>query len=215
MTIFGPSGGCTGNVVWSCADCRTCPICEATLWPLEDFLKKVNYVGPIDVNAVVGDDGIFALEFTPRFGYDATPTLLRALLTSPLGVFLASVASGECREMSLLPGFAAGVRVTVPPWPSERFHAEPGLPLRGLKDFDHFYPYNVMRGEEVGYVTSGAYGITGVSLGYGEDIEVAFAQAYRGAKKLRLPDKQYRSDLATVCEKDYKKLSAYAAREHA
>lgn len=211
---LGPSGGCTGNVVWSCADCETCPICKATLWPLERFLKEVHYVGPIDVNTVVGDDGIFALEFTPRFGYDATPTLLRALLTSPLGVFLASVATGECREMSLLPGFATGVRVTVPPWPSERFHADPGLPLRGLKDFEKFYPYNVMRGEDVGYVTSGGYGITGISLGYGDSIDDSFADAYKLAKKLRLPDKQYRSDLAEVCSKDFRKLSAYAAREH-
>lgn len=210
---LGPSGGCTGNVVWGCFD-EECPICEATVVKLEEFLRSVNYVGAIDVNAVVSDDGIFALEFTPRFGYDATPTLLCALLSSPVGVFLDEVARGNCEEMPLFPGFAAGVRLTIPPWPSEKFHAGEGIPLRGIKNFDKFYPYNVMKGGEIDFVTSGAYGIVGITLGTGETIDEAFADAYRVAKKIKLPDKQLRTDLAEVCSKDYRKLSAYA-REHA
>ena len=207
---LGPSGGCSGNVVWSCTDCEECVICKATLWKIEDFLRSVNYVGPIDVNTVVSDDGIFALEFTPRFGYDATPTLLYTLLDAPLGVFIESVARGTSREMPLLSGYAAGVRVTVPPWPSERFAADAGLPLRGLKHFDNFYPYDVMKSESGDFITSGGYGITGVALGHGETIDEAFDGAYKVAKKLRLPDKQYRVDLAEVFNKDHRKLNAYA-----
>jgi phosphoribosylamine--glycine ligase len=210
---IGPSGGCTGNVVWSCDDCETCPICRATLWPLQDFLRSIHYVGPIDVNAVVADDGIFALEFTPRFGYDATPTLLCALLATPVGVFLDSVARGICREMPLFPGFAAGVRVTVPPWPTEKFPGPEGLPLRGIKNFDKFYPYDVMKVED-SFLTSGGYGITGIALGTGDTIDSAYAEAGKLAKKLKLPDKQYRTDLAEVCNKDFRKLNAYA-KEHA
>ena len=210
---LGPSGGCTGNVVWACGDCETCPICKTTLWPIEEFLRSVNYVGPIDVNAVVADSGIFALEFTPRFGYDATPTLLCALLASPVGVFLDSVARGICREMPLLPDFAAGVRVTVPPWPSEKFPGPEGLPLRGIKNFDKFYPYDVMDVEGV-FLTSGGYGITGIALGTGATIDEAFVEAGKIAKKLKLPDKQFRTDLAEVCNKDFRKLNVYA-KEHA
>ena len=208
----GPSGGCTGNVVWGCFDTE-CPICEETVVKLESFLQSVNYVGPIDVNAVVSDDGIFALEFTPRFGYDATPTLLCSLLSSPISLFLDSVARGVCEEVPLFPGFATGVRVTIPPWPSEKFHAGEGIPLRGIKNFDRFYPYNVMKGGETDFVTSGAYGIVGIALGSGATIDDAFADAYKIAKRIKLPDKQYRTDLAEVCSKDYRKLSAYAARE--
>jgi phosphoribosylamine---glycine ligase len=206
---IGPSGGCTGNVVWSCEECEACPVCKATLYKIEDFLRSVSYVGPVDINAVVGDYGIFALEFTPRFGYDATPTLLSALLASPLGVFLEAVARGVCSEMPLFPGFAAGVRVSVPPWPSEEFHAKPGLPLRGLKNFDKFYPYNVMRSEDGTYITSGGYGITGVALGTGSKIEEAFEDAYKVAKRLRLPDKQFRTDLAEVCNTDFRRLNSF------
>jgi phosphoribosylamine--glycine ligase len=206
---LGPSGGCSGNVVWGCFE-DDCPICEATLFKIEDFLRSVNYVGPIDINAVVADDGIFALEFTPRFGYDATPTLLCALLDASVGVFLASVARGECGEMSLLSGFAAGVRVTVPPWPTEKVPVEAGLPLRGLSNFDKFYPYDVMKGDEGEFLTSGGYGIVGITLGHGKSIDEAFASCDRLTKRLRLPNKQYRTDLAEVCKKDFRKLSAFA-----
>lgn len=203
---IGPSGGCSGNVVWACFDCEECPICKATLWKLEEFLRSVNYVGPIDVNSVVSEDGVFALEFTPRFGYDATPTLLSVLLESSIGEFFDGVVRGTSSEMPLLQGYAAGLRVTVPPWPSERFAADPGLPLRGLTSFERFYPYDVMK-YEGNLVTAGAYGITGIALGYSEStIEDAFSEAERVARKLRLPDKQYRTDMSEICNKDMRAL---------
>jgi phosphoribosylamine---glycine ligase len=202
---LGPSGGCTGNLVWACDD-DECPLCTATLEKLEEFLRSVNYVGAIDVNAVVGESGIFALEFTPRFGYDAAPTLLCALLDAPLGLFFESCFDAVTTEMPLLVGYATGVRVSVPPWPSEKYPGPVGTPLRGLKDFEHFYPYDVMKVDDA-LVTCGAYGITGVALGYATAIEASFEQAYRVADKLRLPDKQYRNDLTEVCMKDFRKLN--------
>ena len=205
---LGPSGGCTGNVVWGCFE-DECPLCSATLVKLEEFLRSVSYVGPIDVNAVVGEDGIFALEFTPRFGYDATPTLLLALLDAQVGDFLSDVVIGGSEEMPLLSGFASGVRITVPPWPSEKFCADAGLPLRGLSSFNKFYPYDVMSNENGDFVTSGGYGITGIAFGYGDTIDESFNEAYKVTKRLRLPDKQYRTDLSEVCKTDYRKLNSY------
>lgn len=210
---LGPSGGCTGNVVWACEE--ECPICNETVVKLEEYLREIHYVGPIDVNAVVADDGVFALEFTPRFGYDATPTLLCALLATELGVFLAAVADGTCGEMPLFPGFAVGIKLTVPPWPSEKFVGAEGLPVRGLKNLERFYPYNLMKGEGKDYLTSGGYGITGVVLGNGPTIDEAFETAEKLAGKIKLPDKQYRTDLAEVCKKDYRRLTAFARKEMA
>lgn len=209
----GPSGGCSGNVVWRCPD-DDCPICVSTLCKLESFLRSIKYAGPIDVNAVVAESGVYALEFTPRFGYDATPTLLSTLLDAPLGLFLESVALGSTDEMPLLSGFGAGVRVTVPPWPSEKFTGPEGLLIGGLTSFDYFYPYDVMHNEKKEIVTGGGYGITGVALGVGDTIDEAFSIAYRRANKLRLPDKQFRTDLSEVCQKDMRRLNSYV-RENA
>ena len=51
------------------------------LEPLVPFLKKGGFIGQIDVNTIVSeeDGSPYALEFTPRPGYDATPTLTLGL----------------------------------------------------------------------------------------------------------------------------------------
>jgi phosphoribosylamine--glycine ligase len=197
----GPSGGCTGNVVWRCGDC---PICEQTVYKLLPFLQSHGYVGPIDVNAVVDKEGgVFGLEFTPRFGYDAFPTMLE-LLDGAAGDLL----SGN-GPVGLKSGFAAGVRLTLSPWPAEKHKGPEGLPIRGLNRsrLEHFYIYDCMEDVEGNLCTAGGYGIIGVANGYGETIEDAFAQAYRLVDKLEIPDKQFRTDLSETCQKDYRRLA--------
>lgn len=206
----GPSGGCTGNVVWACRD-EACPLCE-NLHKLEDYLREVQYNGPIDINSVVSKDGdIYALEFTPRFGYDAFPTYLYGLFKGDFGAFINDSCRGEAGDMEVADGFAAGVRISIAPWPSEEFHARTGLPIRGLREanLDRFYSYEVNLQEDT-FVTAGGYGIIGVAVGYSEEgIEEAFEEAYKIVKKLNLPEKQYRTDLAEVFKKDLSQLRRY------
>jgi len=201
---IGPSGGCTGNVVWCCDD-RECRLCE-TLAKLSGMLEENQWTGPIDINTVVSKEGeIYALEFTPRLGYDAFPTFLYGLLESNFGQFVYNSCRGESNDLEVSDGFAAGVRISVPPWPSEDFHARPGLPIRGLRksDLEKFYSYEISLQED-SLVTSGGYGIIGVAIGHGGSIEEAFEEAYKICDKLRLPDKQYRNDLAEVFAKEYR-----------
>jgi phosphoribosylamine-glycine ligase len=203
---LGPSGGCTGNVVWSCEG-EGCPLC-GNLERLGDFLEEVQYNGPIDINTVVTKEGeVYALEFTPRFGYDAFPTYLYGLFEGNFGQFIYESCRGNSMELPLKNGFAAGVRVSVPPWPSEDFHSRPGLPIRGLRksDLEKFYTYEVGL-ENDSLVTSGGWGIIGVVVGWGEGIEKAFDEAYKLCEKIRIPDKQYRTDLAEVFLKDYRQI---------
>jgi phosphoribosylamine-glycine ligase len=203
---LGPSGGCTGNVVWRCEG--ECPICDQ-LYKLAPVLKEHEYSGPIDINSVVNSDGeIYALEFTPRFGYDAFPTFLYGLFEGDFGAFINDCTRGSTTDVSIRNGFAAGVRVSVPPWPSEEFHARPDLPIGGLResDFDKFYPYEVGVQKD-SFTTSGGYGIIGVSVGYSEEgIVEAFEDAYKLCDRLRIPDKQYRNDLGEVFKKDLTQL---------
>jgi phosphoribosylamine---glycine ligase len=205
----GPSGGCTGNVVWACTD--SCPLCEELL-KIEDWLRENNYApGPIDLNAVVGDEGVFALEFTPRFGYDATPTLVYELVED-FGGFLEALANRDNSsvELAMRPGFAAGLRLSIPPWPSTAEHkAESGLPVQGLMKsvWEHFCPMGVMLNEHGDEVTSTVGGILGVATGYGETVGEAFEQAYRIAKRITVPDKQMRTDLIEHFDKKYRKVA--------
>jgi phosphoribosylamine-glycine ligase len=204
---LGPSGGCTGNIVWACME-TDCPLCD-NLAKLEDFLEETQWTGPIDINTVVTKEGeVFALEFTPRFGYDSFPTYLLGLFEGNFGSFVYESCRGDSMELPLKDGFAAGIRISVPPWPSEDFHARPGIPIRGLRksDFERWYPYEVgLQNDSL--VTSGGWGIIGVAIGWGSGIEEAFEEAYKLANKIRIPDKQYRTDLAEVFLKEYRQIS--------
>ena len=208
---LGPSGGCTGNVVWRCEEKPDeCPLCRELL-KLEDFLRLHQYTGAIDLNCVVAKDGeIYALEFTPRFGYDAFPTLLYGLFDGSFGEFIEASSRGVVNgDMPLRSGYAAGVRVSLPPWPSEDFHSDKGKVIRGLResDIESFYPYEVSSSDE-GFVTAGGVGIVGVAIGYSENsIDEAFEAAYKVCKRLKLPDMQYRTDLAAQFRSDLRKIS--------
>jgi phosphoribosylamine-glycine ligase len=203
---LGPSGGCTGNLVWPCGE--EDPLVRELLTPLTKFLQTHQYKGAIDVNAVVNEEGAYALEFTPRFGYDAFPTLLVSLAQFDFGRFLDSLARGYPCNESLTEGFGAGVRITIPPWPSEKFHAEEHVPVNGLSERSRewFYPMDVQLSTKGDLETSGGYGIIGVVNGFGNSIDDAFEPAYKIAGKLRLPNKQYRTDLAEACKADFNKL---------
>jgi phosphoribosylamine-glycine ligase len=206
---LGPSGGCTGNVVWVVDD-EADPLITSLLG-LAPFLKERSYVGPIDLNAVVSEEEIYGLEFTPRFGYDAFPTFLLGLFDDDFGYFISSIVRGNSPEsMSLQSGFGAGVRITIPPWPNEDYLASPGIPVRGwsASDLKMVYPYDMcLHGENL--VTSGGWGIIGVVNGVENSIEDAFGHAYRICKKAQIPDKQYRTDLSEVFQKDFRKVSSF------
>ena len=163
---IGPSGGCVGNIVWPVGD--ECPIVQATVLRLEEFLATHEYRGAIDVNAVVNDEGCYALEFTPRFGYDAFPTFLYSLYTGDFGSFIWSCCEGNAPDfMDVADRFGAGIRLSQPPWPTEKYDAEAGVPIRGLKQadlVDFFYPYEVSENDGR-LTTSGGVGVVGVCKG--------------------------------------------------
>lgn len=201
---LGPSGGCSGNVVWKCD--WTDPLVKNGLLKITPLLEKHRYIGAIDINAVVTDSGFYALEFTPRFGYDAFPTLLLGLCDFDFGAFLEDCARGYESDVSLREGFSAGVRISIPPWPDEKKATGKHVPVDGFKEADwlNFYPYDVQMNEDKELETAGGYGIVGVFNGTGETIGEAFARAYVLCERMRIPNKQYRTDLAEVCLRDYR-----------
>jgi phosphoribosylamine-glycine ligase len=110
---------------------------------------------------------------------------------------------GEAVEMPLREGFAAGIRVSVPPWPSRGSHAEEGVVIPGLskRNWEKFYLYEVGM-KEGQFVTSGGGGCVGIAVTHSLDMEEAFTEALKFCKKLDLPDAQYRTDLAEMFSKD-------------
>jgi phosphoribosylamine-glycine ligase len=209
---LGATGGCAGNIVWPC-NIDECDVCRGTIAKLRRVLRAHDYRGPIDINAIVTPKGdIYALEFTPRFGYDATPTLVYGLWDSeelPFGVFLELLALGQAEYMPLLDRFAAGIRLSVAPWPAEYDSAFQRQKIAGLRPDDigdWFYPYDVAIEDDGSVVTTGTYGAVGVSIAASGDPRTAIKKATSRLFELRTVSKQFRTDLSDVLTSDLKAI---------
>ena len=200
---LGPSGGCTGNVVWSC-DSKD-PIVKYLLLKLTDILREHRYVGPIDVNCVINDKGFYGLEFTPRFGYDAFPTMLYTLFSSDFGSFISECVNGNGIRTGLNAGFGCGVRLTIPPWPSEGSPKKTSI--RGFEERDKqsFYPYGAMLVDEE-LQSCGSDGSLGVINCSGGSISEGFAKAYEIISRLEISNVQYRTDLPSIFLSDFREI---------
>jgi phosphoribosylamine-glycine ligase len=213
---LGPSTGCQGNLVWVAEDDEVVELLEG----IEGDLVKENYVGPIDLNAILSEKGVKGLEWTPRFGLDAMPTLLQ-LLDGEVGKIIADIVNGQTKSMELHDAIAAGIRVSIPPYPIEPtkdvkkvLSESPnvGVPIRGLEDASPYY-YEVMM-EDGQLVHSPGTGVIAVVTECAEESEDALSYLCDILDKATIPDKQYRTDLGDIlpemCKEACEALYAHA-----
>lgn len=214
----GPSGGCVGNVTWFCGGCKACALARRLL----PWAAREGYHGMLDLNTIVSERRIYGLEFTPRMGYDATPTLLYELVRGGLGTFLATAARAELGRLDLREGFGGAVRVTVPPWPTEKYDSDENVPIRGLtpEEEREVYWYNVKKDSDGNLVTAGAWGVIALFTAFSTDPRRAVAKPLDPIRSLKLKNKQFRTDLHNVFAKEMEKLeqvgleiNAYAASQ--
>lgn len=211
---LGPSGGCSGNSVWRCDNLDF--VVEEGLAKMAPILREYGYIGCLDLNCIVNPDGVWALEFTPRFGYDSIPVFINMYEGDP-GELIAKMAMGEKpKEFVMKSGFGSALRISVPPYPSEEHIVGEGVPVRGFEKADrpNLYFYNVMLDDKNNIVTSGSYGIVAVTTGLGSTIKESFETPYALAKKAKIPEKQYRTDMAKVLEETYNSWHQTASVKH-
>jgi phosphoribosylamine--glycine ligase len=205
---LGPSTGCSGNTVWGDVDESSDPV-TALLRNCEKDLMRERYIGPIDLNVMISDKGIYGLEWTPRFGLDAMPTWLQ-LVRGDVGEVISGIVNGDLRKIDLLSGFASGVRITIPPYPIEpetlkvvdKSSPNYGVPIRGL---DGAYYYEVYQ-ENDEYFHSAGTGVIAVVSDVDTDIETSFSRPYDILEDAKIPDKQYRTDLGKVISEMYEQV---------
>jgi len=197
---LGPDAGCAGNIVWRC-DSKD-PIVEETLQKLTNTLREKHYVGPFDINCVVNKKGIYGLEFTPRFGYDAMPTLLYALCDFNFGSFVYDMAHLRGLGQALKEGFGTGVRLTLPK--DNREH----LRIGGLEyeTFQSLYPFAVQYDDKNGFTTAPNSDHLGVVNAFGDTIGEAFARVYDVCSRIKVRGLGYRTDLSESLLKDFREL---------
>lgn len=148
---------------------------ERTLGRMAPLLREGGTCGYVNLNTIVNEDGIWPLEFTCRFGYPGFAILDPLQETSWAELFRAMVTRSGV-PFRTRPGFAVGVVMTTPPFPSIRRYvpAPTGMPVLWdgeLTDEDrqnlHFGEVGLSEGE---LVTAGYHGWTMVITGTGPTI---------------------------------------------
>lgn len=172
----------------------------AVLAPLTGMLRDGGYCGYINVNLIANEQGLWPLEFTSRFGYPGF-AICEALHAEPWEALFAALARRDRRHLRTRPGFAAGVVLTVPPFPY-RYGYETlskGLPIclgSALTPADraalHFAEVALRNGQ---LVTSGSTGYVGVATGTGASPADANDEALRVARAVVVPNLRYRTDI--------------------
>lgn len=188
---------------------------KTVLAPISDQLREGGYCGYINVNLIANAQGLWPLEFTSRFGYPGF-SICEALHLDPWEAIFAAMAWKNRLVFDTHPGFAAGIVLTVPPFPYPYGYAQlsKGLPIvlsAGLSDSDraaiHFA--EVERHQEQ-LMTSGVTGYLGVVTGTGATPSLANARALRRAQGVSVPNLRYRNDIGERLERggEWKTLQA-------
>jgi phosphoribosylamine--glycine ligase len=172
---------------------------EATLGRLAPRLRASGYVGYINLNLIVNDDGAFPLEFTCRLGVPGF-AILSALHQEPWHVLLGKLVTRSERRFATHEGFAIGVVLTVPPFPYpdgyERLSKGALIYLHDLSaDEQTRLHYGELRREGERLVTAGQIGYVMVVTGRGATVHEARSQAYALALKVVVPNVRYRRDI--------------------
>jgi phosphoribosylamine-glycine ligase len=200
---LGPNTGCSQNIVWQLRSEH--PRLARMIEPLAPLLKKGKFIGQIDVNTIVADDGsgAYALEFTPRAGYDATPTLTLGL--AGYGDAVAAALNGEDRlPLDKRPwDFLAAVRCWIPPYPFEstspKFNGElydqiRGVPIEGWDISNrNVVLYDAMQ-VNGNLQVAGTSGVVYMAIGSGRTVEQASAECYKHIEDVQVPNLGFRTD---------------------
>jgi phosphoribosylamine---glycine ligase len=202
---LGPSTGEMGtSMFWSGPN----KIFNETLKKMEKRLAEENYVGYIDINCIVNNNGIYPLEFTARFGYPTMSIQMEGMLT-PVGEFFYDLARGINPKLRVKQGFQVGVRLVVPPFPfndKETFEVKSrGSVIRFRKPTDGIHVEDVkMEGAE--WVVAGTAGVVMIVCGTGQTMKQAQSQAYSRIKNVIIPHMYYRNDIGDRWYEDSDRL---------
>ena len=206
---IGPATGEMGTTMFWSEPNR---LFNSTLKKMEAKLADARFAGSIDINCIVNSNGIYPLEFTPRFGYPAIDIQREGLLTQT-GELLRGIAEGTLAKLRARSGFQVGVRVVVPPFPySDKRTFESTskdsvvLFKTPSRDGIHIEEVKLVDGE---WRVAGASGVVLVVCGSGPTMKQAQRQAYNRVRNVMIPYMYYRDDIGERWSEDSDRLHAW------
>jgi phosphoribosylamine--glycine ligase len=203
----GPNTGCMGSVVWFWQKHKP-KLYRLTLQKIEPLLKQFKYSGPLDVNCIVSEEDKlpYFLEFTTRFGYDAIYALFEGMGFG-MADFIACLADGKPPVLKRSFDWLGAVRVSIPPYPYiTEATKSANRPIRGIDD--HTWLLDAKADHER-LVTAGVDGVVCEVTARGKTMNALDKALYSRVKPLRIPDKQYRSDVVKTAKRKVSTLKKW------
>lgn len=219
---LGPSTGCAFDGVWFYDDDLP-PLAKALGWErlAETFVRYEAPPGVYDMNAIVDEEGnAYFLEWTPRFGWDCTPTSFE-LFRGGVGEFFWGLATGTANGPDVpTDRLAYSIRLGVPPYPWEHW-TPPGYGGRDSRKFrpaaitgldladPNYFPDQVALIDDR-LVTASPDGSVGLALGTGKRLSVIHDTLVEWVKehKRGITGLTARTDGAKCIAEDAKALNA-------
>jgi phosphoribosylamine---glycine ligase len=201
-----PTGEMGTSMFWTSPN----KLFNSTLKKFEEKLAEEKYVGPVDINCIVNNNGIYPLEFTTRIGYPTIHIMLEGI-NMPAGELIYMLASGIDFELKTKKGFQVGVLLAAPPFPYEdkRLFEMTSkdtavvFKKRAVGDGVHLGDLKLVNDE---WILAGYMGIAAIVVGTGQTMKQAQAQAYNRVQNILIPNMFYRTDIGDRWIEDSDKL---------
>ncbi len=215
---IGPNTGEQGTVM---RFVRKSKLADLVLQPLTEALEKIEYVGCVDVNCIIDEDGTpWPLEFTMRDGWPARHNQQALIQNEDPCQWMLDLVDGHDTIEQIDGLVSISVVVSIPPYPYEVPTTETdGMPVYGV-DLKHVHPCDmriqenvpVQVGEKVvyapQYVTAGQY--VCVVTGTGDTISAARRSAYNAVNKLKVVgNPMWRTDIGSKLSRQLGKIQAH------
>ena len=202
---MGPNTGEMGTLT-RCV--RKSKLADEVLLPLTPILEDLGYVGYIDNNCIIEENGKpRPLELTMRDGWPLKHNITAMMRGDPVqwmidlvhGTDSIEAVEGQC---------CVSVVIALPPFPYQHVVRKDldGIPVYNAHDTDHLHLSEVRLGADVpqmegeamlrapSFVTSGEYPL--VVTGCGPTVSAARRSAYSAVRKIEIPnDPFYRQDI--------------------
>lgn len=216
----GPGTGEQGTVL---RFVKKSKLAREMLEPIADQLDRIGYVGCVDVNCIIDEDGKpWPLEHTMRPGWPSF-NITMALLKGDPAAWMVDLLEGRDPHCFDLDTVAVGVVMSLPDYPGDRRPIEEvvGVPLYGVtrENIDSVHPLQMMAGEcwhdldgKVArgpcLAAAGTYVL--VATGTGETVSAAKRAAYKVVDELSMPaSPQYRTDIGARVRKALPELQEH------
>lgn len=206
----GPNTGCAGNLVFLLNS--KARIYREGLYKIKDSLKAVDFKGMIDLNTICTESNIYGLEWTPRFGYDASATLA-CMYSGDFGDLLFKTASGQIPDESFSASYGVSTRLTIPPYPTElKMHSKAEIPIQGIDPLNieqilKTYLYDVkLNKDKTKLVSNGINGFICCPIETSSEPELAYKKLKQTIDNIQIPDIQYRTDIEKSTMKRYAEI---------